>query len=224
MTANINSLAVAISPAALRAEAAERESMRQQPTDDQVHLPSTPPGAGGSKPTTPPAPWPTATKKGEEGKKNGKQTEYVQNVLKDTPPNARQVLRPAGDTEEGTGERATVEDKEEEGTPFSGQLTQDLCEIMDMSATDNDGKETVDNSKEISLLKDKDKPIRKQRGQNDEEDEGTANARSISRPQPPKVSPPCPQPPHSKRTLKGTRSDPMTPDTSRTTSGKTMIW
>ena len=179
-------------------EAEERSSPKKQgATMAELRSVRKSSGGKGDRAITGPAPWPAA----------GGKHEYVAHILEDTPPNARKALQPAEDTEEGAEEKATMEDEEVMTSP-SAPLTQDLCAVMDMTATDNDGFETTDTSKEINLLKDKDKTIRRQRPQGEEEEEGTANARSRSRPQPPKGEPPSPQYPQNKRSLKGARSDP----------------
>ena len=108
---------------------------------------------------TGPAPWPAA----------GGKHEYIAHILEDTPPNARKALQPAEDTEAGAGEKETMKDEEAMTSP-GVPLTQDLCEFMDLTVTDNDGLETADNSRQIDLIKVKDKTIRRQRPQSEEEE------------------------------------------------------
>ena len=46
---------------------------------------------------------------------------------------------------------------------YSFVLTQELQEVVDMTATDNDGQEIIDTSDKIDLRKDTEKTTRKQR-------------------------------------------------------------
>ena len=93
-------------------------------------------------------------------------------------------------------------EEEESGTPAATlPLTQELCVIMDMSVTDKDGFEIVDNSREISLLKDNGKHTRRQRTKNEEGEEDGPTERNRSKAQAPKRE-------KIKRTIKGARSDP----------------
>ena len=127
----------------------------------------------------------------------------MQNILDDPPPNAGHVLQPLEDTAEG-GETTMAEGTTEDTAASSGSLKNDICGIMDMSATDNDGQETIDESKEVNILKEKDRLTRRQRAQGEEEEDGdAANERSRSRPQAPNSAAP-----RNKRTIKGMRSDP----------------
>ena len=113
-----------------------------------------------------PTPWPAAQKAG--GKKGA--TEYIKDVLEDTPINAAQVLVPTDDTESGI-QGTEAEQAMSASAISSGPLRADLCDIMDMTATDNDGDMLQDNTMGFAIVKKNDRITRRQRQQGKEEEE-----------------------------------------------------
>ena len=90
-----------------------------------------------------PAPWPA-----QKGATESVGAEYIQNVLEDPPTNARKVLQPLDET----GEATAVEENSEDTAGSSESLKIAICDIMDMSATDHEGFEVVDGTKEVDML------------------------------------------------------------------------
>ena len=159
-------------------------------------------------------PWPAA-KAGDKVEKK----EFVQNILESPPPRAAEVLKPIEDISGTIQEEASLDTGEKES------LEESLAKVieaeketrqqaMDMTTTDNDGNMEEDTSVGVPIVKDNDRVTRRQRQQDGDENGKGSQERSRSRPQ---TGPGVP--PQGKRTLKGSRSETVEPDTKPTPKG-----
>jgi hypothetical protein len=133
-------------------------------------------------------------------------------TLDDPPTNANNVLCPP-DTETGAAEATAIDEDESNNSPALADAKKELFSIMDMSTTDNDGLEIVDDAEAISIVDlTQEKNVLARRGKPQEEEHSSSgeNKRSRSRPTaPPASATPAPSA-RPQRHLRGQRSDPTT--------------